>query len=60
MAMKWFEISATIAGRFALPSQSIIRYTNNFSLATEQCQDFTAIELRSPDNIAPVSVARIK
>jgi hypothetical protein len=54
--MKWFEISATIAGRFALPSQSMI-YTNNFSLATEQCQDFTAIELRSPDNIVHLSVA---
>jgi hypothetical protein len=53
--MKWFEISATIAGRFALPSQSMI-YTNNFSLATEQCHDFTAL-LRSPENIAHVSIA---
>jgi hypothetical protein len=54
--MKWFEILATIAGRFALPSQSMI-YTSNFSLATEQCYDFTAIELPSPDNIVHVSVA---
>jgi hypothetical protein len=50
--MKWFEISATIAGRFALPSQSMI-YTSNFSVATEQCQDFTAIALRSPAKYCP-------
>jgi hypothetical protein len=53
LKMKWFEISETIAGRFALPSQSMT-YTNNFSLATEQCHDSTAIALRSPENIAHV------
>jgi hypothetical protein len=35
-------------------------YTSNFSLATEQCHDFTAIALRSPENILHVSVAWIK